>query len=74
MRNLAPTKTNLLKLKEELSFAELGKDLLDQKRGILVTELLALVDQAVSYEKSVKEALAKAFETLEDAISGSTWR
>ena len=30
MRNLAPTKTNLLKLKEELSFAELGKDLLDQ--------------------------------------------
>ncbi len=68
MRNLAPTKTNLLKLKEELSFAELGKDLLDQKRGILVTELLALVDQAVSYEKSVKEALAKAFETLEDAV------
>lgn len=68
MRNLAPTKTNLLTLKEELSFAELGKDLLDQKRGILVTELLALVDQAESYEKSVREALAKAFETLEDAV------
>jgi V/A-type H+-transporting ATPase subunit D len=68
MRNLAPTKSNLLKLKEELSFAELGKDLLDQKRSILVTELLALVDQAVSYEKSVRQALAKAFETLEDAV------
>lgn len=68
MRNLAPTKSNLLKLKEELSFAELGKDLLDQKRSILVTELLALLDQAVSYEKSVRQALAKAFETLEDAV------
>jgi len=68
MRNVPPTKTNLLKLKEELSFAELGRELLDQKRGILVSELLALVDQAVSYEKSVKESLAKAYGTLEDAV------
>lgn len=68
MRNMAPTKTNLIKLKEELSFAQLGKELLDQKRGILVAELLALVDQAESYEKSVREALAKAFGTLEDAV------
>lgn len=68
MRNVPPTKTNLLKLKEDLSFAELGRELLDQKRGILVSELLALVDQAVSYEKSVKESLAKAYGTLEDAV------
>ena len=68
MRNVPPTKTNLLKLKEDLSFAELGRELLDQKRGILVSELLALVDQAVSYEKNVKESLAKAYGTLEDAV------
>jgi len=67
VRNVPPTKTNLLKLKEELSFAELGHELLDQKRSILVAELMALVDQAASYEKQVDEILAKAFDALEDA-------
>ncbi len=68
MRNVPPTKTNLLKLKEELAFADLGRDLLDQKRSILVAELMALVDQAVAAEDRLKEALAKAYETLEDAV------
>lgn len=67
MRTVPPTKTNLLKLKEELSFARLGHELLDQKRGILVAELLTLVDQAATYEKNMEEILAKAFDTLEDA-------
>ncbi|TFG81600.1 MAG: V-type ATP synthase subunit D [Spirochaetales bacterium] len=67
MRNVPPTKTNLLRIKEELSFATLGHELLDQKRSILVAELMTLVDQAATYEKNVDEALAKAFETLEDA-------
>lgn len=40
----APTKTNLMRLKDELNFAMLGYELLDQKRNILVVELLALVD------------------------------
>ncbi len=67
MRNVPPTKTNLLKIKEELSFASLGHELLDQKRGILVAELMSLVDQAATYEKNVDEVLAKAFDALEDA-------
>jgi V/A-type H+-transporting ATPase subunit D len=67
MRNVPPTKTNLLKIKEELSFASLGHELLDQKRGILVAELMSLVDQAATYEKNVDEVLAKAYDALEDA-------
>jgi V/A-type H+-transporting ATPase subunit D len=51
--NIAPTKTNLIKLKHELQFAHLGHELLDQKRNILVIELLTLVD---------------AFRTLEEAV------
>ncbi len=47
---LAPTRSNLLKLSEDLKFAQLGYELLDQKRSILVVELLTLVDQAVDYE------------------------
>lgn len=67
MRNVPPTKTNLLKLKEELAFADLGHELLDQKRSILVAELMTLVDQAAAYEKQVEDILAKAFDALEDA-------
>lgn len=66
--NVAPTKTNLIKLKHELQFARLGHELLDQKRNILVIELLTLVDQAVEYQEKVEKALADAFRTLEEAV------
>lgn len=68
MRNVAPTKTNLLKLRDELKFAKLGYELLDQKRNILVVELLTLVDQAIDLESKADEALAKAYAALEDAV------
>jgi len=66
--NLAPTRSNLLKLADDLKFAELGHELLDQKRSILVGELLTLVDQAVDYEGRVVAALAEAQSSLSDAI------
>ena len=66
--NLAPTRSNLMRLAEELKFAELGHELLDQKRSILVGELLTLVDQAVDYEGRVVKALGEAQTTLSDAI------
>jgi V/A-type H+/Na+-transporting ATPase subunit D len=64
MRNVAPTKTNLIRLRDELKFAKMGHELLDQKRNILVLELLNLVDQAVEYEAKVDAALAKAYAGL----------
>lgn len=67
-RNLAPTKTNLLNLTQELTFARQGYELLDQKRNILVIELLGIVDQATDYEKQVHRALAEAFDALEKAV------
>ena len=67
-RNLAPTKTNLMNLKRELEFAELGHELLDQKRNILVVELLNLVDQAADYEERAHAVLARAFHNEEDAV------
>lgn len=68
MANVAPTKTNLLKLRQELSFARLGHELLDQKRNILVIELLNLVDQAVEFQDRVVRALAEAYSGLEEAV------
>lgn len=66
--NVAPTKTNMLTLGNELKFAKLGHELLDQKRNILVIELLNLVDQTADHEEKVERALAEAYRTLEQAV------
>jgi len=67
LRRVPPTKTSLLKLKSELGFARLGHELLDQKRNILIMELLSLVDQAVDFQERTDTALADAYGTLEEA-------
>jgi V/A-type H+-transporting ATPase subunit D len=66
--SVAPTKTNLLRIRHELEFARLGHELLDQKRNILVLELLNLVDQAVDFQERVVRALEEAYRTLEEAV------
>jgi len=68
MRNLAPTKTNLLKMEQELKFASLGYELLDQKRNILVIELLNLVDQTVAHQEKMEKTLEEAYRTFEEAV------
>ncbi len=68
LRNAAPTKTNLIKLKQELQFAKLGYELLDQKRNILIIELLTLIDQAAEFQEKVEKALSEAYRTLESAV------
>ena len=66
-KGIAPTKTNLLKLKDELKFAKLGYELLDQKRTILINELLSLVDQAVLLEEKADKSLDQAYMSLKQA-------
>jgi len=68
LANHAPTKTNLLKLRSDLRFAEQGYELLDQKRNILIVELLSLVDQTVEHQTRVDAALASAYKALEEAV------
>ena len=43
--NIAPTKSNLLAMKEQLAVSQNGYDLLEQKREILVQELMRMVDK-----------------------------
>lgn len=57
-----------MKVKDELAFSKLGYELLDQKRSILVSELMTLVDQAVDYQNRVEKALSDAEKALQDAI------
>lgn len=66
--NIAPTKSNLLALKRQLLFAQEGYDLLEQKRQILVFELMSRLKRARAVEQTSAEKLTLAFEALTEAV------
>ena len=65
---IAPTKTNLFKTKREQEFAKEGHQLLEQKRDVLVGELMAMINKAVAAQKDVDEGLREAYGALEQAV------
>lgn len=65
--NVAPTKSNFLLFKRQLAFAEEGYDLLEQKRQILIFELMSRLGRAREAERKVAEALALAHAALREA-------
>lgn len=65
--NVAPTKSNLLVLKKQLAFAEEGYDLLEQKRQILIFELMSRMGRVRDAQHEVAEALRRAFRALREA-------
>ncbi|MDD5706827.1 MAG: V-type ATP synthase subunit D [Kiritimatiellae bacterium] len=62
--NVAPTKSNYLTLSRQLQFARDGFDLLEQKRQILVFELMSRLGRARDVERRVAESLGPAFAAL----------
>lgn len=62
--NVAPTKSNLLLLKRQLIFAEEGYDLLEQKRQILIFELMSRLARAQKVELEVTALLQQAYAFL----------
>ena len=69
--NVAPTKSNLLSLKRQLVFAEEGYDLLEQKRQILIFELMSRLARAQEVERDVTESLRRAYAGLREATMDS---
>ena len=65
---IAPTKTNLMRIKRDLGFASEGWELLDQKRKILVVELMGLIDRAVEAQEKVEAKLVEAFDALDQSM------
>lgn len=61
-----PTRANLLKSKTKLDFSEKGYNLLDQKRTILIQEILELVEEAESIEKQIESNFKEAYAALQD--------
>jgi V/A-type H+-transporting ATPase subunit D len=65
--NIAPTKSNWLSIKRQLAFAEEGYELLEQKRQILIFELMSRLGRASEVERLVAEALRRAQAALREA-------
>lgn len=65
--NIAPTKSSLLSLKKQLAFAEEGYDLLEQKRQILIFELMSRLNRARDAESKIAETFKRAFAALREA-------
>ena len=59
--NIAPTKSNLLITKEQLAVSTNGYELLEEKREILVRELMRLVEQVKILEDEIQQAIDLAY-------------
>jgi V/A-type H+-transporting ATPase subunit D len=65
--NIAPTRTNLIRLKKELRFAKEGYEILDRKREALTGELVRVAKEADTLQKEVWSLLTTAYEAMEKA-------
>jgi len=51
--SVAPTRTNLIRVKKDLQFAREGYEILDRKREVLTTELVRVAHEAEAAQKEV---------------------
>ncbi len=66
--NVPPTKSSSLSIRRELGFALEGHELLEQKREILVLELMEHVEVAKHVQTDVDELLESAYAELKQAV------
>ena len=62
-----PTKGNLIASKKSLALAQLGYDLLDRKRNILIREIMLLTNEANELKGSIDSAYKEAYDALRAA-------
>jgi V/A-type H+-transporting ATPase subunit D len=65
--NIAPTRTNLIRLKKEIRFAKEGYAILDRKREALTGELVRVAKEADAVQKEVWALLETAYDAMEKA-------
>lgn len=64
LSEIAPTKTNLLDYKDQLSFSENGHSLLEQKREVLVMHLMDIISQIREQRDKLNNLLMDAYQQL----------
>ena len=65
--SVAPTRTNLIRVRKDLKFAREGYEILDRKREVLTTELVRVAHEAETVQKEVYALLSKAYAALRRA-------
>lgn len=61
------TKGNLIKVRKTLALCQLGYELMDRKRNILIRELLAMIETARTVRGSIERTYNDAYSALQDA-------
>lgn len=59
-----PTKSNLLACKRSLNLANLGYELLDRKRSIMMSEMMRLMDKVTGLQARIDSTFADAYDAL----------
>ncbi len=65
--NIPPTRSNLLRIQQDLQFARDGYEILDRKREVLTKELIQVAHDAEVLQDKVWALLAAAYRALEKA-------
>ena len=65
--NVAPTRSNLLRIKQDLQFAKEGYEILNRKREVLTAELIRMAHNAEELQNQVWQLLAEAYAAMEKA-------
>jgi V/A-type H+/Na+-transporting ATPase subunit D len=65
--NIAPTRSNLIRIKQELQFIREGYDILNRKREVLAGELIRVAHEAEEVQGKVWKTLEGAYRAIERA-------
>lgn len=65
--SVAPTRSNLIRVRKDLQFAREGHEILDRKREVLTTELVRVAHEAEMLQKEVWALLESAYSALRKA-------
>lgn len=66
--DIPSTKSNLLRLRQDFVFVRAGQQLLDQKREVLLEQLLEIARDAGQARARVEAALAEIYQALREAL------
>ncbi|MFI5397308.1 MAG: V-type ATP synthase subunit D [Candidatus Binatia bacterium] len=66
--DIPATKSNLIRLKEHFGFVRTAREQLDQKRDVLLEEIIAIYREARQVRHDVEAALAAVYATVREAL------
>ena len=64
---VVPTKGNLIAMKKSLQLANLGYNLMDQKRNVLIKEMMTLLDDVKLISDRITSSYQEAYDALQEA-------